>query len=79
MVGEMVAEPEMKKIISRCTRIVSFFNSSHYWGGQLSNEAKKAGIKRALQKHTETRWYSLILQVLSVKSFRYEFLIIIFL
>lgn len=71
MIGEMISQPEMKKIIARCTRIVTFFNSSHYWGGQLNNEAKKAGNKRALQKHTETRWYSLILQALSVKSYRY--------
>ena len=64
--------PEMKKVVSQTTRIVSFFNSSHYWGGQLDLEAKKQGISRKMKQHCETRFYSLILQCLSVLAYRYE-------
>jgi hypothetical protein len=52
-------------------KIITFFSSSHYWGGQLKNEAEKAKINRGLKKNGETRWYALILMALSVKSHRY--------
>ncbi|KAI0073357.1 hypothetical protein K474DRAFT_1603514 [Panus rudis PR-1116 ss-1] len=70
ILGHIVAYPEMKAIITATTRIVSFFNSSHFWGGQLSAAAKEEGINRKLQTNTESRWYSLILMALTVLSQR---------
>lgn len=61
----------MKPIISKSARIVSYFNSSHYWGGQLDQEAKKLKISRTLKTNTETRWYAMILQGLSIEGYRY--------
>ncbi|KXN82464.1 hypothetical protein AN958_02533 [Leucoagaricus sp. SymC.cos] len=29
----------MKQVIAKCNKLITFFNSSHYWGGQLSIEA----------------------------------------
>ncbi|KAF9241820.1 ribonuclease H-like domain-containing protein [Melanogaster broomeanus] len=68
LIGDIVAYPEMKKIITKTTRVVSFFNSSHYWGGQLNNEAKKLDIKQRLKQNCESRFYALILHCMSVKS-----------
>ncbi|KAF5328455.1 hypothetical protein D9758_018916 [Tetrapyrgos nigripes] len=42
-IGEIIAYSLMKKTLIQSTRIVTFFNSSHHWGGQLKLEAKKAG------------------------------------
>jgi hypothetical protein len=66
LLGEIFSHGPMKKILSKTTRIVSFFNSSHFWGGQLSDEAKKLGVTRKLKQNCETRFYALILQCLSV-------------
>ncbi|EDR12208.1 uncharacterized protein LACBIDRAFT_311349 [Laccaria bicolor S238N-H82] len=46
--------------------IVSFFNSSHYWGGQLEKICKENGVTCGLKTNTESRFYALILQALSV-------------
>jgi uncharacterized membrane protein len=70
IIGEICAYPAMKKIISKTTRIVTFFNNSHYWGGQLNDEAKKENITRKMKQNCESRWYALMLQSLSVKSYR---------
>lgn len=64
----------MKAVITKATRIVSFFNTSHYWGGQLEQEAKKRDVTRGLKQNVETRWYSLALQAVSVEAHRYGFL-----
>ncbi|KAF9230404.1 hypothetical protein BU15DRAFT_83675 [Melanogaster broomeanus] len=56
----------MKKVISKTTRIVSFFNTSHYWGGQLNGESRKLGVKQRLKQNCESRFYALILHCLSV-------------
>ncbi|KAF7348928.1 DUF659 domain-containing protein [Mycena venus] len=66
IIGKIVAYPAFKKFITATAAIVSFFNSSHYWGGQLEEEAKAFKIGRSLKTRTESRWYSLILQALSV-------------
>ncbi|KIK76488.1 hypothetical protein PAXRUDRAFT_169799, partial [Paxillus rubicundulus Ve08.2h10] len=68
LIGDIVAYPEMKKIITKTTRIVSFFNSSHYWGGQLNKKAKKLGIKQRLKQNCESHFYALILHCMSTKS-----------
>ncbi|KAI6017512.1 hypothetical protein EDC04DRAFT_2943100, partial [Pisolithus marmoratus] len=62
--------PVMKKIITQTTRIVTCFNSSHYWGGQLHDEANKQNIKQGLKQNCESRFYALILHCMSVQSYR---------
>ncbi|KAJ3501877.1 hypothetical protein NMY22_g18775 [Coprinellus aureogranulatus] len=66
LVGRITAFPDIKPIITKCAWIVSYFNSSHYWGGQLKLEAQQDKITRKLQMKTETRWYSLVLQGMSL-------------
>jgi len=59
IIGEITSYPAMKKIVSKTTRIVTFFNSSHYWGGQLNVEVKKENITRKMKQNCESRWYAL--------------------
>ena len=68
IVGKIVAYPAMKTTITKNTRIVSFFRSSHYWGGQLDDVAKNKKITRALKTNTESRFYALVLQAMSVRE-----------
>ncbi|KAF9235775.1 hypothetical protein BU15DRAFT_89437 [Melanogaster broomeanus] len=68
LIGEIIAYPLMKKVIAKTTRIVAFFMSSHYWGGQLNDKAKLQGIKQRLKQNCESRFYALILHCLSVLS-----------
>ncbi|KAF5328020.1 hypothetical protein D9758_018021 [Tetrapyrgos nigripes] len=70
IIGKIVSYQSMKRILSGTTHIVSYFNSLHYWGGQLTNEAKHLDIKRGLQTKTDSRWYSLSKQGLSVEEHR---------
>ncbi|KAF5344486.1 hypothetical protein D9758_014132 [Tetrapyrgos nigripes] len=70
-IGEICLYPAMKTTISRSTRIVTFFNGSHYWGGQLKEEAARQGITRGFTKNCESCWYALILHCCSVKGYRY--------
>ncbi|KAI0637583.1 ribonuclease H-like domain-containing protein, partial [Trametes polyzona] len=67
-VGKATDYPAAKQAISANTRIVSFFTSSHYWGGQLEAVKGRLGLKRRLKTHTAMRWYSLILQAVSVQK-----------
>ncbi|KAJ7602520.1 ribonuclease H-like domain-containing protein [Mycena rosella] len=71
IIGKIVAFPGIKKIITATATIVTFFNSSHYWGGQLEEEAKAFKVGRSLKSRTESRWYSLILQALSAVSHKH--------
>jgi hypothetical protein len=71
MIGKVVSHPEMKAVITKNAKIVGFFNASHYWGGQLNEAATSMKITRRLKTHTESRWYSLILQALSVLDNRF--------
>ncbi|KAG1830604.1 hypothetical protein EV424DRAFT_1578558 [Suillus variegatus] len=76
IIGEICAHPFMKKNVTKATRVVTFFNGSHYWGGQLKEQAKIDNVKRRLKKNCESRWYALILQSMSVRDHRY--LLVIF-
>ncbi|KAF8517692.1 hypothetical protein BU17DRAFT_30782, partial [Hysterangium stoloniferum] len=72
IIGEICAFPSMKQIIKQANRVVTFFNSSHYWGGQLKEEAKKCHVNRGLKKNCKTRFYVLSLQAQSVQSNRHS-------
>ena len=65
-IGKIISHPIAKRSISQCTRITSFFNGSHYWGGQLKKLAKEHNILSGLKTHTDSRRYSFIVQALSV-------------
>jgi hypothetical protein len=56
----------MKSTLKKNAHIVTFFNSSHYWGGQLKALAKSLNVTRGLVDNSETRWYTVILQALSI-------------
>ena len=70
IIGEICSYPWMKQQVTKATRIVTFFNGSHFWGGQLKEEAEKQKVTRSLKKNCESRWYALILQAISVKEHR---------
>ncbi|KAF8512050.1 hypothetical protein JB92DRAFT_2830933 [Gautieria morchelliformis] len=70
LIGKIVAHPEMKKVITKNDKIVTFFNASHYWGGQLDQIAISLKITQSLKTHMESWWYSLRLQALSVLEHR---------
>ena len=70
IIGEICAHPWMKRIVTQATHIVTFFNNSHYWGGQLKEQAKKDNLNRSLKQNCATRWYALILQALSINEHR---------
>ena len=70
IIGRVVAYPKIKATITKNTRIVSFFQSSHYWGGQLEIVAESKKVTRKLKTNTESRFYALILQALSVREHR---------
>lgn len=55
----------------KASHIVMFFNSSHFWGGQLKTEAKSLNITQTLKKNFETRFYALSLQGQSVIGNQY--------
>ena len=68
--GHIVAYSPMKKIITQNAKIISFFSRSHYWGGELRKIALSKKITRGLTTHSDSRWYTLILQALSIQSYR---------
>ncbi|KAF7350255.1 DUF659 domain-containing protein [Mycena venus] len=68
LIGDICAYPPMKKIVTKANRTVTFFNGSHYWGGQLQMEAKRLKVTRGLKKNCESRWYALILLCVSVTA-----------
>jgi len=59
IIGKIVSYPSVKKTITSNSQIVSFFNSSHYWGGQLEKISKENGITHGLKMNTESRFYAL--------------------
>ncbi|KAI0082441.1 hypothetical protein K474DRAFT_1694307 [Panus rudis PR-1116 ss-1] len=69
IIGHILDHPEAKVIISQASRIVSFFNGSHFWGGQLKSAAANDNVKQKLRTHTESRWYSLIILCLIVLEY----------
>ncbi|KAG6835164.1 hypothetical protein H0H93_004321, partial [Arthromyces matolae] len=66
--GKIVAYPAMKAVVSKNTCVVSFFLSLHYWGSQLETIATKKKITQKLKTNTESQFYVLILQALSVRN-----------
>lgn len=44
IIGKICTFLEMKAVIAKNVQIVSFFNHSHYWGGQLKSVAKEMNI-----------------------------------
>ncbi len=70
MIGDITTFVRMKVVVSKATQIVTFFNGSHYWGGQLKEEARKDGIRMSLRQNCESRWYALVLHCMSVQSYR---------
>ncbi|KIK00940.1 hypothetical protein K443DRAFT_132504 [Laccaria amethystina LaAM-08-1] len=60
--------PTIKKTVTSNSRIVSFFNASHYWGGQLEIVAKENKVTHGLKTNTESRFYVLILQALNIRD-----------
>lgn len=61
----------MKLVISRNAKIVTFFRASHYWGGQLSITATAVGVLSQLRTHSDSRWYTLVLQAMCIQEYRY--------
>ncbi|KAG2067096.1 hypothetical protein BDR04DRAFT_1028417, partial [Suillus decipiens] len=71
MIGNICLFCTMKTIILQMTKVVNFFNSSHYWGGQLNDEARKLGVKWKMKQNCESHFYALILKSLSVLAYWY--------
>ena len=71
IIGKISSYPAMKPIITTSAHIVSFFNGSHYWGGQLEILAKSQGISHGLKTNMELQWYAMILQCLSLQDHQY--------
>ena len=70
MIAAIIIYPSMKDVARKNAHLVSFFNNSHYWGGQLGMVAKELGVNRGLQINTESRWYALVLMMLSVQQYK---------
>ncbi|KAJ7049771.1 ribonuclease H-like domain-containing protein [Mycena amicta] len=66
LVGEICRYAAAKSALQKANCTVSFFNGSHYWGGQLKIAALAENITRGLKKDCESRWYALIVLALSV-------------
>jgi len=71
IIGKIIAFPLVKAALSRNTKIVSFFNTSHYWSGQLEKASKSCGVTRSMVLYTTSRFYALILHCLSVQEHLY--------
>ena len=57
--------------MTKNARIVSYFNSLHYWGGQLEEIAIRVKVTRTMKTNFPTCFYGLVLQAISVQSYRY--------
>ncbi|KAJ7214045.1 ribonuclease H-like domain-containing protein [Mycena pura] len=68
MIGEICRYPAAKAALQKANRVVTFFNGSHYWGGQLKIAAVAEKVTRGLKKNCESRWYALILLALSITT-----------
>ncbi|KAJ7230543.1 ribonuclease H-like domain-containing protein [Mycena pura] len=68
LVGEICSYAAAKAALGKANRIVTFFNGSHYWGGQLKIAARAEKVTRGLKKNCESRWYAVILLTLSVSA-----------
>ncbi|EPS95959.1 hypothetical protein FOMPIDRAFT_1077798, partial [Fomitopsis schrenkii] len=70
IVGKISSHPVAKAVMTRNARLVSYFNSSHYWGGQLEAIAIRINVTRSMKTNFPTRFYGLVLQAISVQSYR---------
>jgi hypothetical protein len=70
IIGEITSYSAMKKIITKATRIITFFNGSHYQSGQINAQAKKEHITRKMKQNCKSWWYVLMPQGISVKSYQ---------
>ncbi|KAJ7069348.1 ribonuclease H-like domain-containing protein [Mycena amicta] len=68
LIGEICRFPAAKAAFLKGNRVVTFFNGSHYWGGQLKIAALAEEITRGLKKDCASRWYALIVLLLSVDA-----------
>ncbi|KAJ7224655.1 ribonuclease H-like domain-containing protein [Mycena pura] len=68
LVGEICRYADAKSALQRGNRVVTFFNGSHYWGGQLKSIALDEKVTRGLKKNCESRWYAIILLAMSVTA-----------
>ncbi|KAG2140571.1 hypothetical protein DEU56DRAFT_734975 [Suillus clintonianus] len=66
IIGEICAHLFMKRHVTKATWVVTFFNGSHYWGGQLKEQVKKDGINRGLKKNCESHWCALCRKFLDI-------------
>ncbi|KAJ7059921.1 ribonuclease H-like domain-containing protein [Mycena amicta] len=66
LVREICRYAAAKSALQKANRTVSFFNGSHYWGGQLKIAALAENITCGLKKDCESCWYALIVLALSV-------------
>ena len=71
LISDICAYPPIKKIITQATCTVTFFNSSHYWGEQVKEEAKSCKITCGLKKNCELRFYAISLLCNSVIKNQY--------
>lgn len=68
LIGEICRYAAAKAAFGKANRVVTFFNGSHYWGGQLKIAALAEEITRGLKKDCASRWYALILLLRSVDA-----------
>ncbi|KAI5822122.1 hypothetical protein K523DRAFT_257477 [Schizophyllum commune Tattone D] len=70
IIGEICTYPRMKDLIAKANKVVTFFNGSHYWGGQLKDIAIAEKVTRELKINCKSRWYAIVLLAMSVQSHR---------
>ncbi|KAJ7218364.1 ribonuclease H-like domain-containing protein, partial [Mycena pura] len=68
LIGEICRYAAAKAAFGKANYVVTFFNGSHYWGGQLKIAALAEEITRGLKKDCASRWYALILLLCSTKD-----------
>ncbi|KAH9904626.1 uncharacterized protein B0H18DRAFT_860212, partial [Fomitopsis serialis] len=70
IIGKIASHPVAKAAMTKNARLVSYFNQSHYWGGQLEEIALRLKITRGMKTNFPTRFYGLVLQAVSVQSYK---------
>ena len=70
LIKDLCKNDQISSIVSGCSKIVSFFNSSHYWLEESRKWMKVENVKKSLRTLCRTRWYSLSQVCLSVKCFQ---------
>lgn len=70
IIGKICSYQAARLVLTNNVKIVSFFDGSHFWGGQLNTTALAGGINRKLKVKTESRWYDTTLQAMSLEEHR---------